>query len=243
MSIQKNRNIYYIDIDGCITNGKAKSSNTDALLKLSCLVRSNYQQYGLCTGRSAPYVEAISQIVGINQWCICENGAYLYHPKSDELIFHPLVTSTTISALVSLKSLFHQQQYKSICKMELGKEVCISLNPINMPIEELFKIIAKEVDYNLLYINHSTTAVDITPKGVDKGSGLKMLAEMEDFSLMDVLAIGDSSGDLPFMRLAGIKACPANASDTVKSISDYISPYSTTEGVVDIIQHYQSIND
>lgn len=232
----------FIDIDGCITDGKLNNISLPYLIKFLCERKKLHSSVHLCTGRSAPYVEAISQVIGINQWCICENGAYLYHPKSDEVIFNPLITNATMSALVLLKNLFHQKLFKSICKMELGKEVCISLNPIQISIEELFKIIAKEIDHDLLYINHSTTAVDITPKGVDKGSGLKMLAEMEDFDLMNILAIGDSSGDLPFMRLAGIKACPANASDTVKSISDYISPYSTTEGVIDIIQHYQSIN-
>ena len=232
-----------IDIDGCITHGKSQFINIDDILKLSVLIRYEQYKYGLCTGRSAPYVEAISQILGIKQWCICENGAYLYHPIFDKIILNPLVTDEVISTLYFLKILLCKDKYKSICKMELGKEVCISLNPINMSIEELFSIVSMEIDRNLLYINHSTTAVDITPKGIDKGSGLTMLAEMEGFNLMDVLAIGDSSGDLPFMMLAGIKACPANASDIVKSISDYVSPYSTTEGVIDIIQNYNGAHD
>lgn len=226
------------DIDGCIVSKHTSSSrsitqNTNQIKKIT----------HFCTGRSAPYVEAISSIIGIDQWCICENGAYLYHPKSDEIILHPLVTDLTLSTLASLKDLLRQQQYKSICKIEPGKEVCISLNSINLSIEELFEIISKEVDTDLLYINHSTTAVDITPKGVDKGSGLKLLADLEQFALADVLAIGDSSGDLPFMTLAGKKACPANATDPVKAICDYISPYPTTEGVIDIINHFNGHHD
>lgn len=239
MKTKRHNIICYIDIDGCITNGKTELSNIEALLKLSFLVK-NKQQYGLCTGRSAPYVEAISSILGIDRWCVCENGAYIYHPKSDKVLFNPLVTDLTLSALASLKILLREQQYKMICKIEPGKEVCISLNPINLSIEKLFEMISKEIDPNLLYINHSTTAVDITPKGVDKGSGLKLLADMEQFNLADVLAIGDSSGDLPFMVLAGKKACPFNASNTIKAISDYVSPYSTTEGVIDIINYFDA---
>ncbi|MBU0656043.1 MAG: HAD hydrolase family protein [Gammaproteobacteria bacterium] len=236
-------NNFLIDIDGCIIEGKLHDINLPHLTTLFYEIKQLHSSVHLCTGRSAPYVEAISQLLGIDQWCICENGAYFYHPKTDEVILHPLVTEATISTLTSLKTLFRQQKYKSICKMELGKEVCISLNPINMSIENLFEIIVKDIDRNLLYINHSTTAVDITPKWVDKGCGLRILAKMGGFNLTDVLAIGDSSGDLPFMQLAGVKACPANASDTVKSISDYISPYPTTEGVIDIIQYYSNIND
>lgn len=233
----------FIDIDGCITDGKLCGINLLNVTTLFHEIKKIHSSIHMCTGRSAPYVEALSQLLGIDQWCICENGAYYYYPKTDDVIFHPLVSDITISTLTSLKSLFRQQKYKSICKIELGKEVCISLNPINILIEELFEIITEEIDHGLLYVNHSATAIDITPKGVDKGSGLRMLAEMEDFNLMDVLAIGDSSGDLPFMRLAGLKACPANASDAVKSISDYVSPYPTTKGVIDIIQHYNSIHD
>ena len=229
--------VVVFDIDGCITSGKGCVTSSLLLAALSDEVLRKEKIYTLCTGRSAPYVEAIAQVIGIDQWCVCENGAYLYHPKTDEVIYNPLIKSEALAALLLLNQLFRQEQYRNVCKIELGKEVCISLNPLNISVEALFEMVAKESDPNLLYVNHSASAVDITPKGVDKGTGLKLLAQIVGFNLSDVLAVGDSSGDLPFMKLSGKTACPANASDAVKMIADYISPYPTTAGVVDILRH------
>ena len=229
---------FAIDIDGCITSGKGSFTNTKHFSKLQQYISDNNLSIFLCTGRSAPYVEAVAQLLHINQWCICENGAYLYHPIIDKVVYNPLINNETLEAITQFKNLLHTQEYKSICKLELGKEVCISLNPTQGSIEYLYSKLVDKINSNLLYINHSTTAVDITPKGIDKGSALKFLCEKESYNLNDIVAIGDTSGDLPFMRLSGIKACPANATQAVKNICDYVSGFNSAEGVLDVLKRY-----
>ena len=57
---------------------------------------------------------------------------------------------------------------------EPGKEICISLNPPNqMSIEDLNKEAKRKLKRYLefLEITHSSSAVDITPKGINKASG------------------------------------------------------------------------
>ena len=61
--------------------------------------------------------------------------------------------------------------------------------------------------------------------------------------LLRLVNIGDSSGDLPFMNISGFKACPQNASSSVKEISDYISPLDTSDAVLDIIKHFDSFDE
>ena len=227
---------FAIDIDGCITNGKGSFTNTQHFSKLQHYITDNNLSVFLCTGRSAPYVESIAQLLHINQWCICENGAYLYQPMSDKIIYNPLMTDKTLEALLECKALLKTHKYTNICKVELGKEVCISLNPIQGTTEELYTLLQEQIDTSLLYINHSSTAVDITPRGIDKGSALKLLCKKEGYHLKDIVAIGDTSGDLPFMEISGIKACPHNARKAVKDICDYVSPICSTEGVLDVLK-------
>lgn len=159
-----------IDIDGCITQGKGKLVNAEALLALSHAVNNSFWQLHLCSGRSAPYVEAVAQVTGIADWAICENGAYIYHPLTDEIHYNPAITDTTRAALSHLSQQLSQEPYRSISRLELGKALCISLNPIGMNITELLIRLKQNIDTDYLYINHSTTAVDITPKGVNYNS-------------------------------------------------------------------------
>lgn len=51
-------------------------------------------------------------------------------------------------------------------------------------------------------------------------------------------SIGDDINDLPAMELAGYVRCPADSSDDVKSIADYVSLISGGHGAVrDVVEH------
>ena len=51
-----------------------------------------------------------------------------------------------------------------------------------------------------LNVTHSASAVDITPKGIDKFSGLQFLLEKLQLYPEDVAAIGDTKGDISFLK-------------------------------------------
>ena len=51
-------------------------------------------------------------------------------------------------------------------------------------------------------------------------------------------SIGDDINDLPAMELAGYVGYPADSSDDVKLIADYVSPISGGYGAVqDVVEH------
>ncbi|MGI6718143.1 MAG: KdsC family phosphatase [Bacteroidales bacterium] len=53
----------------------------------------------------------------------------------------------------------------------------------------------------------------------------------------EVLYMGDDIPDYEVMKIAGIAACPADASIEIKNISDYISPFKGGNGCVrDVIE-------
>jgi hydroxymethylpyrimidine pyrophosphatase-like HAD family hydrolase len=92
-----------------------------------------------------------------------------------------------------------------------------------------------------LTVGHTFTSVDVTPQGIDKGSGLRWLLdelrlEGWDIDLAQVAAVGDSPSDICFMEIAGFSAAPANAAPPVQAMAAYISPQPHTRGVLDILQ-------
>jgi 3-deoxy-D-manno-octulosonate 8-phosphate phosphatase (KDO 8-P phosphatase) len=53
----------------------------------------------------------------------------------------------------------------------------------------------------------------------------------------EILFMGDDIPDYPLMKLAGIAACPANASEEIKSVAAYISNLNGGDGCVrDVIE-------
>jgi len=76
---------------------------------------------------------------------------------------------------------------------------------------------------------------------VDKGAGLRFLCAQAGYAAEEVLAVGDSDVDLPLLRAAGYSAAPANANPEIKRVAGYVSPCETTQGVRDILQHFEIV--
>ena len=158
--------------------------------------------------------------------CVCENGGVLYVPQSDryELLSEP-VDSETIRALLPEESFYP----------EPGKLVTCSLFPRSgYTVEGLYDALSS-ADLTDFEIARSIAAVDVTPRGITKAFGLASVLGSSQYEWSDVLAIGDSWNGLPLLLAAGRGACPANAVSDVKNVVDYVSPFESTRGVLDIV--------
>lgn len=67
--------------------------------------------------------------------------------------------------------------------------------------------------------------------------------ENNNISASEVLFMGDDLPDFEVLKLAGIAACPADACEEIKSVSEYISPFAGGTGCVrDAIEQVLKIN-
>jgi len=180
---------------------------------------------------------------------IFENGAGLYYPKEDDYRLHFLIASQIpqIKKQISeAKNVIRKEIINTFkAKFEWGKDFSISIDPpVNMSIEYFFEIVQdtlrkRHIDLN---ITHSASAIDITPKGIDKFSGLQFLLEELDIDPNDVAGIGDTRGDFPILKNVGFSAAPNNATNEVKQIVNYVSDYENGDGVIDIIKRCSFLN-
>jgi len=239
------------DIEGCLAPGKNKPLNLDALARIRNFNYESKKQkqvppITLCTGRSVPYVEAMMQAIDGYLPAISENGAGLYDPAKDDYQLDPQITQQTKKQMLKAKNILNEDIIINFrAKFEWGKDFVISVNPPpDISIEEFFKIVRDNLKMHHIDLNitHSASAVDITPKGIDKFSGLKLLLEKLQLDREDVAGIGDTRGDFPVLKNVGFSAAPNNATDEVKQIVNYVSDYENGNGVVDIIKHCIYLN-
>ena len=81
--------IVLLDIEGCVLPNKGGlMGDLSQLLSLQAMCKD--RAVGLCTGRSQPFVEAVSKIIhAVGVPSIVENGCFLYDAIADILIPHP----------------------------------------------------------------------------------------------------------------------------------------------------------
>ena len=91
---------------------------------------------------------------------------------------------------------------------------------------------------NLTFAFAETTALESSPKGISKASGLIELCEFLNIDIKDTVAVGDAPNDIEVLKTAGIAAVMGNATDEIKKIADFITDDNDHDGIVKVIEKY-----
>lgn len=80
--------------------------------------------------------------------------------------------------------------------------------------------------------------MEATAAGVDKGSGLRMLAAHLRVSMDEVVAVGDGGNDLAMLRAAGLPVAMGNASPEIREAARAIVDDNDHDGIVELIERF-----
>ena len=72
---------------------------------------------------------------------------------------------------------------------------------------------------------------EFNPAGVDKGSGIRALADLLGVDMADVIACGDSANDMAMLEAAGLGVVVSNATPDAVAVADYRAEASCDDGV------------
>lgn len=233
------------DIDGVLTHGEGAAFDLPLMEQLAGLNRAaridpTLPAATVCTGRPAPYVDAILQAIDGHLPGIFENGAGLYVPDGYRFLSHPDLRDN--SAFPAVRQRLDQTLVKTgQAYVQPGKEYTLTLfahNPAETArladwVAGALDSLAETVD--LVY---SPACLNILPRGMHKGRGLEFLAEQTGCAPAEMLGVGDSAVDVEFLKLVGTSAAPANAIPVIKALVDYVAPRAAADGVRDILAHF-----
>ncbi len=246
-----------IDIDDCLlpTDGKFYPDYFNGLPEVARYIerasKGEIPPIGFCTGRDRNYVEATAfSVLRPNSWSVIESGIALFNPTTKEMLLNPALTPEIEEAFNKIRRERLPQILRKFPGLfdYPGNMINIALERqygVDLNIEECYGAVRQELSdlesQGLVIIHHSKIAVDISPQGIDKASGVRFLAEKTKVDPAQMLGIGDSRGDFPMLNLVGTVGCPFNASEEcqelVRKKGGRISRYQYALGVADIIQY------
>ncbi len=238
------------DIDGCLTAGEGQPLLYPLFQTLTDLNRRARRGEAvpavtLCTGRPTAYVEGVMQAIDGFLPAVCEHGAMLYVPEGHRFLRHSALDEAARTALAEIKAMLEREVVEAgLGYLQPGKETSLTLFPVGpigtTSLEPLHNRLAELVartgaPYAVI---DTFSCVNLVPRGLNKGQGVRWLAEMIDVPLAQMAGIGDSDSDLAFLQLVSTSAAPINATPTVRQAVDYVSPCSNGEGFLDILFHW-----
>lgn len=236
-----------LDCDGILSKGEAAPFDLDMFARLAELNHRSRSGEAvpavtLNTGRPSAYVEAVMQAIDGWQPALYESGAGLYFPQTYQFQTTPLLNSAPAEALqTAIQEIDEHVVQSGRAYWQPGKTVCHTLfahppGTIADFAEEVRAIAAQMAGE--FVVTGAKLALNIHPAGINKGSGLKWLAQVSGVAPAEMGGAGDTAGDIDFLRLAGRSAAPVNAGESVKAIVDYVSPFPDAAGLHDILDQW-----
>lgn len=256
---------FLLDIDGVLRAGPINQLPGLEIIQhyMERTTKEKLPLISLCTGRGRGFGEAMHQNIGApDTFSIFENGCFIEKITSMPRAFieHEKVKENRdlFAQIASfLADYVTKQGYYREPKEVM---VTISVKGTNKSASELETQIREKLStHNKTWlaqveITHSTTAVDITPQGVSKASGVELFAKHQRLDTRNICGVGDSKADCEFLELVGFAGCPSNAEkpviDVVKkkikeSGSDhgFVAHRPDIFGVVEILEYFTQLKN
>lgn len=212
-----------VDIDGTLTD-----QNRVLCPAAMAAVKGLKVPVILVTGNTHCFTRTVSVLLGTPRIFIAENGGVVSHAENDVEILADLQVCE--AAFRELNKIFPLERYNAA----RYRFTDIALKR-NFDVKEVSRY-AEEHGLPVDLID-TTFAVHIKDKKVNKGTGLRRIAERMQINLTEFAAVGDSQSDMPMFGLAGFRASVGNANRKLKTASDYVALADYGEGFAEIVKY------
>ncbi len=246
--MQFNNMLLVSDLDGTLIgrNMKVPNINIHAIQEFT----KKGGLFACATGRTelnaVPFMEGLPKD---NPW-ILYNGSALYDFNKNEFIKKNILDDDLIRPLIDKVSkelnlniqiftggafyVLEGEHTDNLLEREKQNYIKTTLEKIpkgwfkvlfhgdNAPLDELTSLIESYYNDKLHYMRSSSVYLEITPKGVNKGSALLDLKEILKDRVHTVATIGDFGNDVELLQLGDISAAPENAHPSAKNVAKYM---------------------
>lgn len=246
--------LYVLDLDGCISI-PFKQPDWESIEKIrswnaASKNDSHIPPISLLTGRPQPYAECVAQWLGVELPFIFESGGGLYQLGSNRLEFNPILTHTDIDKVQELRCIIQTHiipKYPEAYPEFTKYSDCGLVHPDTLAIRAIMPKIKEWMEALRMHdfeMHHTEISINVIHKQSNKASGLKwLMQELSIPSMNNIAYIGDSSGDIPALQIAGMPLAPANATAEVRNLPNIeISKFTATQAVAAFYEKIMTFN-
>ncbi len=226
------------DLDG--TLAKVGKGMLDSDIELLKKIEATGVNIAVCSGKPCYYLCGFMRQIGLKRPILVgENGGEIVFGVDLPPMIHKILPYSD-DAKHSLR--FLKEGFDSLIPDIWYQPNNVGLTPF-LKREEDFEIVAgfiKENEDKLkdIVVYRHFDCFDIMPEGIDKGNGVKYLAEMLNIERNEIMAVGDSINDYPMFEFAG---CSIGVG--VGEVCRVDRNFDTTGEVLEFISHKLLIMD
>jgi len=205
-----------VDVDGTITYSD-RSIDCRAVAAL----RGLHVPVVVATGNVLCAARAVAKLLGTGGIVIAENGG---------VVECGIVESDTSHIKECRDALEVLEQHFSLELLDLENRITEIGLRRNFDVEGARKLLGENESVDIV---DTGFAIHIKSKKINKGTGLKRVAEMMGLDARDFVAFGDSPNDIEMLEAAGLGVAVGNAHPDLKRVAGMVTRGKHGEGVAE----------
>ena len=105
---------------------------------------------------------------------------------------------------------------------------------------EMFELVAPVVDPDEAHVTYSMDEglLEFSQPGVNKATGVSVLAAQYGVAPEEIVAFGDMPNDLEMLAWVGMGVAMANASPVLLDAADHVTVSNDEDGVTAVLEHW-----
>lgn len=236
--------LFISDIDGCIA-APYRAYDLDGVQALARHAREAgapgdealRPALSLCSGRAYPYVEAVTQMLGLQTPVLFESGGGLFDLTTATVTWNPALTEKVERQLDEVGQWLRAECVHGTPLMfDYGKR---TQRGVIADDTEAVAAAAPRVREHIeafssdLCVYTTDVSIDVLPEDITKQQAVRWLADELDLAMEEVAFMGDTEGDLGALQAVGQAFAPANAQPAVKEAVDYVTEGAVLQGTLE----------
>jgi len=193
---------------------------TDAAYAALQRLKETGRKLLLVTGRDLDDLSQVFSGLDIFDKVVAENGALLYTPATRE---------RRVLAPPPSEALVERLAREGVTPLHVGRSVVATEEPYEVNALHAIRELGLELE-----IIFNKGAVMILPTGINKASGLAAALEELEFSMHNVVGVGDAQNDHAFLRAVGFGVAVDNALPELKETADLVTKAARGAGVIEL---------
>lgn len=207
-------------------------------------------------------------LINDDDYAIAFNGALVQNTKSGKILAEDLMTiddihflyklsknlnvnihALTQSACITPKISKYSELESNINQIPLNEidfdnidkdTVIVKIMFVDEPeiLEKVIKNLPKEVYEKYSVLRSAPYFLEFLNNTVNKGNGVKTLAENLGIKPEEIICVGDAGNDIHMLEYAGLGVAMGNAFPEVKEIANYITKTNEEHGVAHVINKF-----
>ena len=161
-------------------------------------------------------------------------------------VYSSLMTEDDIQHSADFQMAVYQDMYNRICErcddfkayIHAHPNEIIKVNVYHRTPESMYRNLERLKDLPLTFAIAETTALECSPLGISKASGLRELCDFLKIDISETVAVGDAPNDIEILKTAGVAAVMGNATDDIKKLADFVTADNDHDGIVKVIEKY-----